>query len=274
MLNLHHISAAYNGKRVLNDITLAAHTGEIVGLVGPNGAGKSTLLRVISGTLAPKTGRVVLGDVELTNLNPAQRARRIAVVPQSSQLPEAFTVSEIVMMGRAPHQSFFGGDSARDFEIARDAMERADVLDLAERLVGKLSGGERQRVLIARALAQITDVNPDGPRALLLDEATAHLDLKHQADLWALVRELARSGRVVIAALHDLNLAGQFADRLALLAQGDLLVYDRPERVLTPAWLERAYKVSAVISQHPLYHTPMVALVESNGNHESIGRSG
>ena len=127
--------------------------------------------------------------------------------------------------------------------------------------------GEGQGLGIGAQLGDYREVRIRDP----LGEVTVPVDQLLTADR---VRELARSGRVVIAALHDLNLAGQFADRLALLAQGDLLVYDRPERVLTPAWLERAYKVSAVISQHPLYHTPMVALVESNGNHESSGMSG
>ena len=260
MLDIQNISASYNHRLVLNNISLVARAGEIVALIGPNGAGKSTLLRVLSGTLAPKTGRVLLGDAEVTRWNANERAQHIAVVPQGTHLPEAFTVSEVVLMGRTPYHSFWGGESAHDFEIAREAMIRADVIQFAERYIGTLSGGERQRVLIARALAQIAQANSSAPRVLLLDEATAHLDLKHQAALGALVRELAHAGLVVIAAWHDLNLAAQFADRLALLRAGELLVYDEPARVLTSTWLERAYEVNTLISTHPLYNSPMVAL--------------
>jgi iron complex transport system ATP-binding protein len=264
MLSIEHISAGYNGRVVLHDVSLCAQAGEIIGLVGPNGAGKSSLLRVISGILPPLTGTVRLTGQDLTRLSATARAREIAVVPQNSHLPEAFTVGEVVLMGWTPHLSLFGGERPRDYEIAQDAMARADVVQFGERLVGELSGGEQQRVLIARALAQVTDAASAKrePRALLPDEARAHLDLKHQTALWGLVRQLARAGLVVIAALHDLNLAAQFADRLALLSEGKLLVCDEPSRVLTSEWLRRAYEVGAVISSHPVYHTPLVALVE------------
>jgi ABC-type hemin transport system ATPase subunit len=263
MLSLEHVSAAYGPRVALNDVSLETHAGEILGLVGPNGAGKSSLLRVIGGTLAPTRGRVRLNDVDLTRLSVTLRARQIAVVPQSSHLPEAFTVGEVVLMGRTPHLPLFGGEREHDYAIVHEALARTATDSLAERRIGELSGGERQRVLIARALAQIRDgATPNAePRVLLLDEATAHLDLKHQTAIWGLVRELARSGLIVIAALHDLNLAAQYADRLALLAEGRLIACDRPANVLTPERLGRAYDVSAIVSTHPLYDTPLVALV-------------
>jgi iron complex transport system ATP-binding protein len=155
----------------------------------------------------------------------------------------------------------FGGESARDREIARQAMIRTATWALADRWIGELSGGERQRVLIARALSQ-------QPRLLLLDEATAHLDLKHQAATLDMARQLARGGMTVIVALHDLNLAALYADRLALLHDGRLLVCDTPERVLTPAWLRQAYDVEAVVGAHPLYGTPLVALVAGSASNE------
>jgi len=262
MLSLENVSAAYHRQPVLKNISLRAEAGEIVALVGPNGAGKSSLLRVISGTLTASSGRVHLNEIDLMRLGVAERAQKIAVVPQTSHLPEAFTASEIVLMGRTPHLPLFGGERPHDYDVAYAAMARTNTLEFAERLVGELSGGEQQRVLIARALAQITNGTvSDAPRVLLLDEATAHLDLKHQAAIWSLVRELARSGLIVIAALHDLNLAAQYADRLALLSQGELIVCDEPARVLTAEWLRRAYDVAAVIGSHPLYHTPIVSLV-------------
>jgi iron complex transport system ATP-binding protein len=240
---------------VLRDLTLTAHAGEIVGIIGPNGAGKSSLLRVISGTLAPSRGQVLLDQIDLLALDASERARTIAVVPQGTRMPDAFSAGEVVLMGRTPHLPLFGAERARDYEIAQEAMERTDSDWYAERWIGELSGGEQQRAVVARALAQ-------EPRVLLLDEATAHLDLKHQTAIWGLVRQLARAGLIVIAALHDVNLAAQYADRLALLREGELLVCDTPSRVLTQEWLKRAYDVTVAVSEHPLYHTPVVSLVE------------
>ncbi len=254
-LSIQSLSASYNGRRVLRDLSLNANAGEIVGLIGPNGAGKSSLLRVVSGTLAPTHGYVMLDDIDLRVLGAAERAKKIAVVPQSTHVPDAFSAGEVVLMGRTPYLPLFGAESARDFAIAQEALVRTDADWYAERLIGELSGGEQQRVIVARALAQ-------EPRVLLLDEATAHLDLKHQTAIWGLVRQLARAGLIVIAALHDLNLAAQYADRLALLREGELLVCDVPSRVLTQEWLKRAYDVSVAVSEHPLYHTPVVSLVE------------
>jgi iron complex transport system ATP-binding protein len=253
-LTIEHLSAAYDRTVVLRDVTLVGQAGQILGLIGPNGAGKSTLLRAISGTLAPTQGSFRLGEIDLARMSALERARLVAVVPQGANLPEGFSVAEVVLMGRAPHLPRFGGESARDREIVRQAMQRTATWALAERWIGELSGGERQRVLIARALAQ-------EPRLLLLDEATAHLDLKHQTATLDMARRLARSGLTVIAALHDLNLAALYADRLALLHEGRLLICDTPERVLTPDWLRQAYDVEAVVGRHPLYDTPLVALV-------------
>ncbi len=253
-LTIEHLSAAYDRSVVLRDISLVAQAGQVLGLIGPNGAGKSTLLRAISGTLAPMEGSIRLGAIDLVRLPAAERARLAAVVPQGANLPEGFSVAEVVLMGRGPHLPRFGGESARDREIARQAMLRTATWALAERWIGELSGGERQRVLIARALAQ-------EPRLLLLDEATAHLDLKHQTATLDMARRLARSGLTVIAALHDLNLAALYADRLALLHEGTLLICDTPECVLTPGWLRQAYDVEALVDHHPLYGTPLVALV-------------
>jgi iron complex transport system ATP-binding protein len=264
-LNIEHLSAAYDQRMVLRDVSLAADAGQVIGLTGPNGAGKSSLLRVISGTLAPRSGSVRLGEIDLLRLDSTGRARRVAVVPQQAHLPEGFTVAEVVLMGRAPHLPRFGGERAHDYEIARQTMVRTATWELADRWVDELSGGEQQRVLIARALAQ-------EPQVLLLDEATAHLDLKHQAAILGLVRGLARAGLTVIAALHDLNLAALYADRLALLCEGALLLYDTPARVLTPEWLRRAYDVDVVVGAHPLYHTPLIALV-SEDDPRSDGRA-
>jgi cobalamin transport system ATP-binding protein len=253
-LYIEHVSAAYGRRLVLRDLTLSAHKGEVLGVIGANGAGKSTLLRVIAGTLAPRSGSVRLDDLDLLRLDVRRRAQRLAVVPQNPRVPEAFRVEEIVLMGRTPYLSLLGKESAEDIRLARLAMMQTDTLAFANRRVGELSGGEQQRVLVARALAQ-------QPQVLLLDEATAHLDLKHQAEILGLARTMAHEcGLIVVAALHDLNLAALYADRLALLCAGELLAVDKPVAVLTAPLLQRAYGVRVNIGEHPVYHTPLVAL--------------
>ncbi|MFO7168646.1 MAG: ABC transporter ATP-binding protein, partial [Chloroflexota bacterium] len=203
-LVLDNVTAGYRGEPVVRGVSLAVAAGEVLGLIGPNGAGKTTLLRAIDGTLAPQRGSVLLGGEDLHRLSALERAKRVAVVPQGLQLPEGFSVAEVVLMGRNPHLPPLGAEQPQDYRIAEEAMRRTGVLELARRRVGEISGGEQQRVLIARALAQ-------QPRLLLLDEATAHLDLRHQAAIMGLVRRLARTGLAVVAALHDLNLAALYA---------------------------------------------------------------
>src|SRR5262245_11593559 len=161
-LVIQNLSAAYGDRAALLDVSLAAASGQVLGLIGPNGAGKTTLLRAISGALRPTAGSIRLGHIDLLRLRAAERARRVAVVPQGAQLPEGFSVAEVVLMGRTPHLPRFGGERAADREIARQAMLRTATWELADRWIGELSGGERQRVLIARALAQ-------EPQVLLLD---------------------------------------------------------------------------------------------------------
>jgi iron complex transport system ATP-binding protein len=253
-LSIEHLSVAYQQRMVLRDVGLSAHAGEIVGLIGPNGAGKSTLLRAVAGSLRPAAGVVRLDGADVARLKAAERARAIAVVPQGPRLPEAFSVAEVVLMGRHPHLPRFGGEREADYAAARRAMERTETLSLADRHIGTLSGGEQQRVLIARALAQ-------EPRVLLFDEATAHLDLKHQVATLRLARRLAHSGLLVVMALHDLNLAAQFADRLALLHNGELLICDAPARVLAPERLRQVYGVAVLVGAHPTTGAPVLTLL-------------
>jgi iron complex transport system ATP-binding protein len=251
-LSISHLSAGYHGRLVLRSVSLDVRAGEVVALVGPNGAGKSTLVRAVSGIVPIGGGSIRLDGMDLLRLRSAERARLIAVVPQAVHLPEAFSVAEIVMMGRTPYLPLWGGEGKRDCAAAWEAMRRTAVEALAERRVDELSGGERQRAVIARALAQ-------EPRVLLLDEATAHLDLKHQVAVLELVQALAHAhGLAVLATLHDLNHAALYADRVALLAGGALRAVGAPAEVLTSANLGAAYGLPVSVIPHPAYGTPLV----------------
>jgi iron complex transport system ATP-binding protein len=251
MLKIQNLSASYNGHQVLHNVSLEVQSGEVLALIGPNGAGKSTIVRAASGVI-PSTGYVRTNGDDFHSLDPMQRARYMAVVPQAISLPPAFTVWETVLMGRTPYLGFLGHASALDEEFARQALSRVHALTFADRRVGELSGGEAQRVLLARALCQSTPI-------LLLDEPTAHLDLQYQVSLLELIRELARDEHLaVLVALHDLNLAARYADRVALLVGGHLKAIGSPRDVLTPKAISQAYCLPVNVVEHPYMDVPLV----------------
>jgi iron complex transport system ATP-binding protein len=231
----------------------------MVALIGPNGAGKSTLLRLAAGVLRPTAGKVLLDDVDLRTLKPREIAKRIAVVPQEGPVPPGMLVQEMVGLGRTPYARWLSGQMAADRRAIEWAMQVAEVTTLADRFVDELSGGERQRVILARALAQ-------QPRLLLLDEPTANLDLHHQVAMLELLRGLTRDQDLgVLAALHDLQLAALYCDRVALLRGGAIVSQGPPEAVLTEPLLLHAFGQRVVLSTHPTHGVPLVALAP-NGN--------
>lgn len=251
MLKIQDLSASYHGHQVLHDVSFEVANGEVLALIGPNGAGKSTIIRAASGVL-PSTGSVRTNGNDFHSLDPMQRAKYIAVVPQAISLPPAFTVWETVLMGRTPYLGFMGSASTHDEELVRDSLSRVNALSLSERRVGELSGGEAQRVLLARALCQSTPI-------LLLDEPTAHLDLQYQVSLLELIRELAhKENLAVVIALHDLNLAARYADRVALLVGGKLNAIGTPREVLTPETISNAYCLPVNVMEHPFMDAPLV----------------
>lgn len=265
MLEIQSLCVKYGQRRVLEDITLSVQPGEILVVAGPNGAGKSTLIRAVSGVLPVDSGRVVIQGKELLSLPAGERARNLAVVPQARNLPGAFTVYESVLLGRTPYLGWIGQPRPADHERVKRAMERTSTLELSTRRVGELSGGEQQRVLLARALAQDTPV-------LLLDEPTTHLDLQHQSRLLNLVRALASERKIaVLMVLHDLNLAGLYADRVALLVNGRIRAYGSPQEVLTEETLTQAYKVPVHVMPHPEYGSPLIIPDGFNGPHHTSG---
>jgi iron complex transport system ATP-binding protein len=252
MLEVENLSFSYGKRKALEDLNLSVKPGEILAVIGPNGAGKSTLIRLLSGTLPHYRGTVIVDGIDIRGMTTAQRARHLAVVPQARNIPPAFTVYQSVLMGRTPYLGWLGQAGAKDRQLAKLALERTCCLEFANRPVGEISGGEQQRVLLARALAQCTPV-------LLLDEPTTHLDLQHQSGLLNLVRDLAsRQHLAVLMALHDLNLASIYADRVALLVEGRLLAIGRPQEVLTEGNLVQVYHVPVHIVPHPDYGSPLV----------------
>ncbi len=236
IVRVQDVELGYNGAAVLAGISLEVRAGELVALVGPNGAGKTTLLRAISGLLTPRGGTVHLDDDRVSDLDSRAIATRLASVEQAIRCPPELTVRDAVALGRLPHLGRFQGLGAHDRQVIDAALERTEVTEFAGRRVTTLSSGERQRVWLAMALAQ-------EPRVLLLDEPTSHLDIHFQVTMLELIRSLARDdGLAVIASLHDLNLAADFADRVALVAEHQLLGCGGPGEILTEPLLERAYR--------------------------------
>lgn len=249
-----------SGRVLVREVDLAVGPGEVVAVVGANGAGKTTLLRLLSGDLRPSAGQVKLDGRPLPAWPPEALARRRAVLPQQPSLAFGFSALEVVLLGRTPHRSA----PAHDLDVAYQAMQAAGVLPFAARSYPTLSGGEQQRVHLARALAQIWDAPADaatGSRYLLLDEPTASLDLAHQHAVLRTARRCAQAGVGVLAVLHDLNLAAQHADRIAVLRQGRLLAEGPPATVLTPNVVEQAFDVAVLVTDHPCAACPLVVPV-------------
>jgi len=245
MIRARGLRFGYDGRPLLADVSLEVARGEIFGVVGPNGAGKSTLARLLLGLLAPAAGDVAIDGHDLSSLSPRARARLVAAVLQDEPLEFPFTALEVVLMGRRARLGPFGFESSADLEAAERAMRDTGVLDLAARPMGELSGGERRRVLIARALAQDTP-------ALVLDEPAAALDVRHVLELFALLDARKRAGAAVVVVVHDLNLAAQWCDRVALLVAGAPAVVGPVDEVLTPERLGAAFGVEVTVGTHPI----------------------
>ena len=253
------LSFSVDAVKLLDRVDVSAESGQFVGLIGPNGAGKSTLLRAISNVLSYQEGSVSLHGADLTTLPAREVAELLALVPQIAPYTQGFTAFELVLMGRYPHLGRFQVEGQSDDRIARNAMRLTETDQFETRTIETLSGGERQRVFLARAVAQ-------QPQVLLLDEPTSNLDILHQLKILTLVRQLVDDGLTAIAAIHDLNLAARFCDRLVLISGGRVVADGPAEDVLTPELIESAFGVESAIYREPVTGALAISLIAPAGD--------
>ncbi|MEV7283472.1 ABC transporter ATP-binding protein [Streptomyces sp. NPDC093252] len=245
------VTLSAGARRLVEEVSLRAGQGEVIGLVGPNGSGKSSLLRAVYRVLRPASGTVRVDGADAWTLPVRRLARTVAAVVQEAGADFDLTVREVVAMGRTPHKRLLDGDTGDDLRLIADALDTVDAAALADRPFDQLSGGERQRVLIARALAQ-------QPALLVLDEPTNHLDIRHQLAVLAALRDLPAT---VLVALHDLNLAAYYCDRLYVLHEGRVTASGPPTEVLTPHLLAKVYGVQTEVTIHPRTNSPQVTFL-------------
>ncbi len=265
MLEARRVTAGYGPKVIVADVSLRVTAGEFFGLIGPNGSGKTTLLRAFSREILPMKGEIIVGGKDARAIPPRTFARTVAVVSQAAPVVD-MTVGEFVLLGRLP---YFGDlqfiEAPRDRAVADKSMKLTDVYRLRDKPVDQLSGGERQLAGIARALAQ-------EPRLLLLDEPTAHLDIAHQVAVMDLLRKLVRELKLaVVMVLHDLNLASEYCDRVALVSDGAIFRVGTPAEVVDYKVIEEVYKTVVVVSKNPVSGKPYVLIVPEDEMLKSRG---
>lgn len=231
-------------NQILKGVSIDCKNKEFIGIIGPNGSGKSTLLKCIYRTLKPTNGCIMLGDKSITSMSIKESAKKLAVVAQHNHYNFDFSVSEVVMMGRSPHKKSLESDTSEDHKIVKESLEKVGMYNLKDRSFSTLSGGEQQRVILARALAQKTE-------CLILDEPTNHLDIKYQLSLLNIVKD---SNLTIISAIHDLNIAAMYCDRLFVMKNGEIVGTGKPKELLTKEFIKEIYDIDVEIIE------------DSNGN--------
>lgn len=258
MLSAENITCGYRERLVLNELSIAIEQGELFMILGPNGSGKTTLLRVLANLLSPKFGVVTVNGDAINSLSSSLRARRIAVAPQTESRDRPLTVEEAVALGRAPHRGWLLPLTREDHAEINDALKRTGLMKLRSRPITEISGGEWRRMVLARTLAQRASI-------LLLDEPTAGLDLKYQFEVLDIAAELAHSRRLtVVAAIHDINAAAIYADRLLMLNNQSIAAIGAPREVITAETIASVFGIQATVVNHPIYNTPLVAPVRQS----------
>ena len=245
LLDVESLSYRYEEKVVLDLITLNINAGEILGILGPNGCGKTTLLKNLNKNLSPHGGCVLIDGTDIDGISKREIAKNIATVPQSNEIRFAFTVREIVTMGRMPFQESFRGETREDLEIIDQAMEQTSLTDFADRYINTLSGGERQRAIIARAITQT-------PRIILMDEPTLHLDINMQFEVLDLIHKLAKENDLaVVIVSHDLPMVTRYCDRIVLIHDHKVFAMGAAEEVLTQENMRTVFNVDAELEKDP-----------------------
>lgn len=255
-LEVKNINFGYRDSLVLKDISFNIKPGSFVSIIGPNGSGKSTLLKTLNSLYIPKNGNVLLYEKDILSYKKRDLAKKIALVPQDTNIDYDFTVEDIVMMGRHPYKHRFEGENEDDYKIVNESLNLTNTLGLKDSIINEISGGERQRVVIAKALAQRPDI-------LLLDEPTSNLDINHQMDVLNLLKKLNKeNGLTVILVVHDINLACRYSDEIILLYKGDILGIGDPEHVVTADNIEKAYDIKVAIEKNKYTDTIHLTPIE------------
>lgn len=247
-LIVENLTFSHGVKKIVDDISLHVEKGEFVGIIGPNGSGKSTILKNIYRTLKPDAGTSLLDGENLYNMSRRKTAKKIGVLGQENHISFDFKVEEMVAMGRSPHKGMFARDTKEDQKIIEGALKKMGIENMEKVNYVNLSGGEKQRVLIARVLAQETDF-------LILDEPTNHLDINYQLQVFDSIREL---GVTVLAAIHDLNLAALYCDRIYVIDKGKVYKAGKPEDIFTKEMLLNIFGVHADVATHPITNKPSI----------------
>lgn len=256
MLKTENISFSIGKKQILKNISALFVPGEFNMILGPNGSGKSSFLRIFSGEIHKFHGNVLYEDKKINELKKEELARKRAVMSQQADLGFPLLVEEVVMMGRYPHFSF--SPNKKDVTICNEIIERMNLLSFKERNYLTLSGGEKQRVQFARVLAQIWEEPRIGHRYLFLDEPLNSLDISYQHEFLQIAAELVKHNTILIAVMHDINLAAQYADRLFFFKEGELVMHGKPKEVLTDGLVEKVFNVKATVISSPVNDKPLV----------------
>jgi len=255
LLNVDGIECRYGSVKILENISLTVKEGDFVGILGPNGSGKTTLLKSVSRTLKPYKGTILLDKTDIYSMKSVDLAKHMAIVPQESSIGFSFSALDIVLMGRNPHMKRFQMESEKDLSIVKKAMLRTNTWYLADRPINELSGGEKQRVVIARALAQ-------EPKILLLDEPLTHLDMINQLEIMDLVKELCvKEGIIVLAVIHDLNLAARYCTSALLLKGATVFAAGTLDEVLTSENIKTVFQVDAIVKKSLVTNSLYVILL-------------